>query len=547
MCDDVEEVEEEEEEEEPWPCDAGDSGRQDSRTTPLHPPTGPPGSNLDETERKEEELEGNHTGKKIELERRGEMGDNHTGERTDQGLKIDLSLQTMPLILRRGQPGQPMTFDLSDMNTSVTFMNLSFSSRLEISVFRRRFFPDRVNLNTGNSHTLLCSPTPPPHAVVTSLFYIHFTDMTTSVTFMNLSFSSRLEISVSRSRHSSSDRVNLDTGNSHTLLCSPTPPPHAVVTSLFYIHFTDMNTSVTFMNLSSSGLEISVSRRRFSPDRVDLDTGNSHTLLCSPTPPPHAVVTSLFYIHSDMNTSVTFMNLSSSRLEISVFRRRFFPDRFLHIHSEGWLWLYQVEVILHFSNRPLTCDLSCPELPAEVNHNNSLDEPKEEKDLERRGDNHTGERTDRGLGGNKGRLEISVFRRRFFPDRVNLNTGNSHTLLCSPTPPPHAVVTSLVYIHFTAPPANHSTLPGRGFIRNHRMALETRLGRLQPILSHLEYHKALNAEEREEVVSKSTKTQQNQALLDMVVRKGAHAQKHFYQVLKEVDPYLVEDLEEQTV
>ncbi|CAB1344223.1 unnamed protein product [Coregonus sp. 'balchen'] len=102
-------------------------------------------------------------------------------------------------------------------------------------------------------------------------------------------------------------------------------------------------------------------------------------------------------------------------------------------------------------------------------------------------------------------------------------------------------------VSLAAPPANHSTSTGRGFIRNHRMALETRLGRLQPILSHLEYHKALNAEEREEVVSKSTKTQQNQALLDMVVRKGARAQKHFYQVLKEVDPYLVEDLEEQTV
>ena len=52
---------------------------------------------------------------------------------------------------------------------------------------------------------------------------------------------------------------------------------------------------------------------------------------------------------------------------------------------------------------------------------------------------------------------------------------------------------------------------------------------------------------REEVVSKSPKTLQNQALLDMVVKKGARAQEHFYQVLKEVDPCLVEYLEEQTV
>ncbi|XP_045082977.1 uncharacterized protein LOC121557014 [Coregonus clupeaformis] len=98
-----------------------------------------------------------------------------------------------------------------------------------------------------------------------------------------------------------------------------------------------------------------------------------------------------------------------------------------------------------------------------------------------------------------------------------------------------------------ATPARPPTFSGRDFITKHRIALETRLGILQPILSHLEDQKVLNAEEKEEVVSKSTKTLQNQALLDMVVRKGARAQEHFYQVLKKVNPYLVEDLEEQTV
>ncbi|CAB1344206.1 unnamed protein product [Coregonus sp. 'balchen'] len=98
-----------------------------------------------------------------------------------------------------------------------------------------------------------------------------------------------------------------------------------------------------------------------------------------------------------------------------------------------------------------------------------------------------------------------------------------------------------------ATPARPPTFPGRDFITKHRIALETRLGLLQPILLHLEECKVLNAEEKEEVDSKSTKTLQNQALLDMVVRKGARAQEHFYQVLKKVNPYLVEDLEEQTV
>ncbi|KAK6301011.1 hypothetical protein J4Q44_G00291090 [Coregonus suidteri] len=97
----------------------------------------------------------------------------------------------------------------------------------------------------------------------------------------------------------------------------------------------------------------------------------------------------------------------------------------------------------------------------------------------------------------------------------------------------------------TAPPANHSTLPGRGFIRNHRMALETRLGLLQPLFLRLQDRGVLIDEEREEVVSKSTKTQQNQALLDMVVRKGDEAQEEFYQVLREADHFLVKDLEKK--
>ena len=98
-----------------------------------------------------------------------------------------------------------------------------------------------------------------------------------------------------------------------------------------------------------------------------------------------------------------------------------------------------------------------------------------------------------------------------------------------------------------ATPAKPPTFPGRDFIPKHRIALETRLGLLQPIFLRLQDRGVLIDEEREEVVSKSTKTLQNQTLLDMVVKKGARAQEHFYQVLKEVDPCLVEDLEEQTV
>ncbi|XP_038871846.1 NACHT, LRR and PYD domains-containing protein 1b allele 2-like isoform X2 [Salvelinus namaycush] len=98
------------------------------------------------------------------------------------------------------------------------------------------------------------------------------------------------------------------------------------------------------------------------------------------------------------------------------------------------------------------------------------------------------------------------------------------------------------------PPATPSIPPGRAFITKHRMALETRLGVLRPILLRLQQpdQGVLIDEEREEVLSITTKTLQNQALLDMVIRKGARAQEHFYQALREADHCLVEDLEEQT-
>ncbi|XP_064821393.1 uncharacterized protein LOC135539438 isoform X2 [Oncorhynchus masou masou] len=98
------------------------------------------------------------------------------------------------------------------------------------------------------------------------------------------------------------------------------------------------------------------------------------------------------------------------------------------------------------------------------------------------------------------------------------------------------------------PPATPSIPPGRAFITKHRMALEIRLGVLRPILMRLQQpdQGVLIDEEKEEVLSLPTKTLQNQALLDMVIRKGARAQEHFYQALREADHCLVEDLEEPT-
>ena len=76
------------------------------------------------------------------------------------------------------------------------------------------------------------------------------------------------------------------------------------------------------------------------------------------------------------------------------------------------------------------------------------------------------------------------------------------------------------------------------------MALERRLPLvLNPILSQLQQREVLNDQEREEVMSKYTTVDRNFVLLTMIQNKGVTAQQAFYEVLKEADPCLVEDLE----
>lgn len=99
-----------------------------------------------------------------------------------------------------------------------------------------------------------------------------------------------------------------------------------------------------------------------------------------------------------------------------------------------------------------------------------------------------------------------------------------------------------------SPPSPPSPLPapsGPIFVKIHRSSLVTRLGQLQPLLLWLQDRGVLIDEELEEVKSRSPKTLQNQALLDMVARKGEAAQDEFYQAMKKNDPFLVKDLEKQ--
>ena len=96
---------------------------------------------------------------------------------------------------------------------------------------------------------------------------------------------------------------------------------------------------------------------------------------------------------------------------------------------------------------------------------------------------------------------------------------------------------------FLSASLNHDN-PGQDFFSKHKVVLESRLPFvLDPILSQLQQEKVLNDQEREEVMSKPTSGERNFALLTMIQHKGATAQQVFYEVLKEVDPYLVDNLE----
>ncbi|XP_062408280.1 NACHT, LRR and PYD domains-containing protein 1 homolog [Sardina pilchardus] len=94
-------------------------------------------------------------------------------------------------------------------------------------------------------------------------------------------------------------------------------------------------------------------------------------------------------------------------------------------------------------------------------------------------------------------------------------------------------------------PSRHPD-PGQDFFSKHKGALETRLPVLASILIPLQQRGVLNDLEREQVESKPTSTERNRVLLTIIQNKGATAQMEFYEVLKEADLNLVNDLERTT-
>ncbi|XP_076138609.1 uncharacterized protein LOC143121850 isoform X1 [Alosa pseudoharengus] len=86
--------------------------------------------------------------------------------------------------------------------------------------------------------------------------------------------------------------------------------------------------------------------------------------------------------------------------------------------------------------------------------------------------------------------------------------------------------------------------PGQDFFSKHKADLEDRLPYvLSPILKLLVQREALMEPERETVETKPTSVERNRALLIIIEKRGGKALEVFYEVLKEADKWLVEDLE----
>lgn len=84
-----------------------------------------------------------------------------------------------------------------------------------------------------------------------------------------------------------------------------------------------------------------------------------------------------------------------------------------------------------------------------------------------------------------------------------------------------------------------------GFLHKHKGALETLISVLGPTLAQLGHMKVLNDADREEIQSKSTSNQKNEALLKILNKQGVAAQEKFCQVLQKEDCCLFEDLQKK--
>ncbi|XP_015705807.1 caspase recruitment domain-containing protein 8-like isoform X2 [Coturnix japonica] len=81
------------------------------------------------------------------------------------------------------------------------------------------------------------------------------------------------------------------------------------------------------------------------------------------------------------------------------------------------------------------------------------------------------------------------------------------------------------------------------FLKKHKTELCSRMGQISSILLLLRDEGVINSKEEEEVRAQNTKQEKNRYLLDLVEKKGQRAQEKLFQVLKKIDPFLVDDLD----
>ncbi|XP_063048101.1 uncharacterized protein LOC134441640 [Engraulis encrasicolus] len=112
----------------------------------------------------------------------------------------------------------------------------------------------------------------------------------------------------------------------------------------------------------------------------------------------------------------------------------------------------------------------------------------------------------------------------------------------------HGVVTTPKNRSAPSPIQNLKTMspaPSKvNFFQRHRAQLETRLS-IRSVLIQLEDCGIVDAVERETVEVEKTSVDKNRALIVLLTRKGERAQEKFYEILKQADPFLVEDLEKR--
>ena len=86
--------------------------------------------------------------------------------------------------------------------------------------------------------------------------------------------------------------------------------------------------------------------------------------------------------------------------------------------------------------------------------------------------------------------------------------------------------------------------PAVHFVDQHRSSLIQRIHKCAPILDKLLDHRVLNKEQYDSIMAKQTSQDQVRELYSgALTSSGTRGKDIFYSVLKEIEPFLIEDLE----